>query len=96
MIFKGSLDVLDPTKEAPDSISIAEFMLDEKYGRRPFSTSRNPMTCGITGRSHSTTTVRERVDYLSRALTSELGWHANEGTEWDKVATILSVNAVSL
>ncbi|KAL8899366.1 MAG: hypothetical protein Q9207_006235 [Kuettlingeria erythrocarpa] len=78
----------------PDSIPICDFMLDEKYGRRALNDSRPPFTCGLTGIEYSVTEVKHRVDKLARALSAELGWQPNKGTEWDKVAGVFSVNTV--
>lgn len=80
--------------DPPDSIPICEFMLNEKYGRHPLSKSKPPFTCGLTGAGYSAGEVRERVDQLARALSKELSWKPNEGTEWDKVAGVFSVNTV--
>lgn len=40
--------------------------------------------------------MRDRVDYLARGLSKELGFHPNEATEWDKVIAVFSVNTVSI
>jgi hypothetical protein len=82
--------------DPPDSISIAEFMLEEHYGRHPLGYSRPMFTCGLTGKEYSTLAVRERVDYLARGLAKELGWQPNQGTEWDKVIGVFSVNTVCM
>lgn len=78
----------------PQDIPISEFMLNERYGRLPISQSRDPFTCAVTGKSYSAREVTERVDYLARGLAKELNWGVNEGTEWDKVLGIFSVNTV--
>ena len=70
-------------------------MLDERYGRVPASKSRNPYTCGLTGKTYSTKQVKERVEALARGLGKELGFDVNEGTEYDKVVGVFSVNTVS-
>lgn len=80
--------------DPPDSIPISEFMLNERYGRHPLSRSKPPFTCGLTGAEYSATEVCDRVDKLARALSQELGWAPNGGTEWDKVAGVFSVNTV--
>ncbi|KAF2688388.1 acetyl-CoA synthetase-like protein [Lentithecium fluviatile CBS 122367] len=80
--------------DPPDSISIADFMLEEHYGRHPLGYSRPMFTCGLTGKEYSTLEVRERVDFLARGLSKELGWHPNQGSEWDKVIAVFSVNTV--
>jgi hypothetical protein len=78
----------------PDNIPISEFMLNDAYGRHPLRSSRDPYTCGITGKSYSTTEVVDRVNCLSRALAKEFGWAPNTGTEWDKTLAIFSLNTV--
>lgn len=80
----------------PDDVAICDFMLNEKSGRLPFSNSRDPFTCGISGRTYSTARVAQRVEALARALAKEFGWHPNKGSEWEKVVAIYSFNSVSL
>jgi acyl-CoA synthetase (AMP-forming)/AMP-acid ligase II len=79
----------------PDDVPICDFMFDEKYGRVPLAEARDPFTCGLSGRTYSTLEVRDRVDYLSRALAKEFGWHPKKGTEWDKVIGVFCLNTVS-
>ncbi|MCJ1451998.1 hypothetical protein MMC28_002338 [Mycoblastus sanguinarius] len=81
---------LDP----PDSIPICEFMMNEKYGRHPLHHAKPPFTCGLTGFEYSALEVRDRVDKLSRGLSKELGWMPNQGTEWDKVIGVFSLNTI--
>jgi len=71
-------------------------MKNEKYGRCPIAKSRNPFTCGLTGKTHTTAEFFERVDYLARALGQKMGWKPNEETPWDKVLNIFSVNTVRI
>lgn len=71
-------------------------MLNEKYGRHPLTIARAPFTCGLTGIEYSALEVRDRVEYLARALSKELGWHPNKGTEWDKVVGLFSVNTLCI
>lgn len=80
--------------DPPDSISIEKFMFDENYDRYPLGYSNPPFTCGLTGKSYSALDVKERIDWLARALSKELGFQPNEGTEWDKVIGVFSVNTV--
>ncbi|KAF2440168.1 acetyl-CoA synthetase-like protein [Karstenula rhodostoma CBS 690.94] len=80
--------------DPPDSISIADFIFDENYGRHPLGYSRPMFTCGITGKEYSALEVKERVDYLARGLAKELGWRPNEGTEWHKVIGVFSLNTI--
>ncbi|KAL1887869.1 hypothetical protein Sste5346_009927 [Sporothrix stenoceras] len=80
--------------DPPDSVTIEQFMTDEQFGRRSFAKSRNPYTCGLTGKTYSWPEMVQRVDYLSRALGKRLGWQPAEGTPWDKVIAVFSLNAV--
>ncbi|KAF2846727.1 phenylacetyl-CoA ligase-like protein [Plenodomus tracheiphilus IPT5] len=80
--------------DPPDSITVAQFMLDEIYGRHPLGYSNNPFTCGLTGKTYNSLDVRDRVDYLARGLAKELGFEPNKGTEWDKVIAVFSVNTL--
>ncbi|KAJ9347561.1 hypothetical protein DTO027B9_9086 [Paecilomyces variotii] len=78
----------------PDDVPICDFMLQDLHGRHPLGYSRDPFTCGLTKKSYSALDVVDRVDYLSRALAKELGWQPNQGTEWDKVVAVFSVNTI--
>ena len=77
-----------------DTVPIHEFMLKDSYRGLPTQQSRDPFTCGLSGLSYSAAEVVDRVDYLARALSKELGWHPNQGTEWDKVVGIFALNTV--
>lgn len=81
--------------DPPDTISVADFVLDENYERHPLGYSHAPFTCGLSGKSYSAIDVRERVDYLARGLAKELGFEPNTGSEWDKVIAVYSLNTVS-
>ena len=96
MVFTNPQWVPKLPFEPPDSVPISEFMLNELYGRRPLTDSRPPFTCGLTGHEYSAHEVKDRVYKLAKALSEELGWKPNQGTEWDKVAGIFSVNTVCL
>ena len=78
----------------PDTLSLPEFILDEKYGSVTAASSLDPFICGLSGKSYSSVEMRQRIDYLARALADELGWSVNAGTEFDKVAGIFSLNSV--
>jgi ribosome assembly protein SQT1 len=71
-------------------------MQDESYGRAPYSDSKNPFTCGLSGRTFTGLEMKERVEALAKALAHELGWKPNVGTEWDKVIGIFSLNTVNI
>jgi hypothetical protein len=83
-----------PLGHVPDDIPISEFMLNEKYGRVAHAQSRDPYTCGLTGKTLSSREVVDRVDHIARGLAKEFGWSPNQGTEFDKTLAVFSVNAV--
>ena len=85
-----TVNVTDP----PDTVPVSQFMLDDSYGRFPLKGSRNPFTCGISGRTYSAVEMVDRVEHLARALAKEFGWQPNKGTEWDKVVGIFALNTV--
>ncbi|KAJ5884526.1 hypothetical protein N7504_012098 [Penicillium tannophilum] len=78
----------------PDNIPISEFMLNEKYGRVPHGQSRDPYTCGLTGKTYSSKEMVDRVDFITRGLRKELGWVPSSGSEWDKTAVVFSLNTI--
>ncbi|KAM0413600.1 hypothetical protein ACHAPT_013624 [Fusarium lateritium] len=80
--------------DPPDSITIPDFVFSDKYGRKPISRSRGPYTCGITGESYTTAEVVEREKLLARALAKRLGYDLAEGTEWDRVLALYSLNTI--
>lgn len=80
--------------DPPDSIAIPEFVFGEDGVRRPHSKSKNPFTCGISGKTYTTAEVIERQKLLARALAKRLGYDIREGTEWDRVVALYSVNTV--
>lgn len=94
MVFRSPDWVPKLPFDPPDSVPISEFMLNEVHGRHPLGYSKDPFTCGLSGKSYSALDVKERVDHLSKALAKEFGWHPNEGTEWDKVVGVFSLNTV--
>lgn len=71
-------------------------MRDEKYGRQPLNTSRNPFTCGITGKTHTAAELFQRSEFLARAFAKRLGWAPNDETAWHKVLGIFALNTVGL
>ncbi|KAF5625041.1 phenylacetyl ligase [Fusarium sp. NRRL 52700] len=94
MVFTPPSWVPNLPNDPPDSIPLHEFMTSETYGRLPIAKSRNPFTCGITGRTYSVSEVHERADLVARALAKRLEFSPNEGVEWDKVVCIFSVNTI--
>lgn len=77
-----------------DSISIERFMFDENYGRYPLGYSRPLFTDALTGRQYTPLVTKDRVDYLSRALCKEFDFKPNQGSEWDKVVAVFSLNTI--
>jgi len=94
MVFTSPSWVSKLPCDPPDSIPISEFMFNEQYGRQPLKDSKPPFTCGLTGKEYSALEVQGRLEYLARALSKELGWQPNAGTEWDKVVGVFTVNTV--
>lgn len=84
----------DTHEDPPNSIPIAEFMKNEAYGRNPISKSRHPFTCGITGRTYSAPELFQRAEHFAKGLAKRMQWQPNEGTPWDKVMAIFSLNTV--
>ncbi|EXJ80515.1 hypothetical protein A1O1_08661 [Capronia coronata CBS 617.96] len=80
----------------PDTVPLCDFMLDEKYGRRPYADSWDTYTCGLSGRSITARQQKESVDRLARSLAKEFGWKVNEGTEYDKVAGVFALNTIDI
>ncbi|EXJ79692.1 hypothetical protein A1O3_07973 [Capronia epimyces CBS 606.96] len=80
----------------PDTVPICDFILDERYGRRPLSDSWDPYTCGLSGRSITARQQKENVDKLARGLAKEFGWKVNGGSEFDKVAGIFALNTIDI
>ncbi|KAL7967293.1 hypothetical protein HDV63DRAFT_150062 [Trichoderma sp. SZMC 28014] len=80
--------------ECPDSITIEEFLRDEKYGRRPLAKSKNPYTCGLTGKTFTAAEVAERTDLLARAIGKRLGFNPHEDTEWERVVAVYAGNSI--
>lgn len=69
-------------------------MLDESNGRHPISKSRSPFQCALSGKSYTLQEQKNRVEQLARTLAQELGFKANEGSEWSKVVAVFSVNTI--
>ena len=81
--------------EVPDTVPVCDFMLNDEHGRYPIAKSKDPYTCGISGKTYSTKEYKQRTEHLARSLSKELGWEPNKGTEYDKVAGIFALNTVS-
>lgn len=60
------------------------------------ASSRAPYTCGLTGLTRSASDVARRTQFLARAIGKRLGFSPNEGTAWERVVAIYSLNTVRL
>ncbi|KAF5019854.1 hypothetical protein F66182_8133 [Fusarium sp. NRRL 66182] len=60
--------------DIPDSVSVADFINTESHGRRAFSASKTPYTCGVTGQSRTAAEVAQRVEYLARGLAKAIDY----------------------
>lgn len=86
----------DTLPDPPDSISLPEFLYDSKY-RLQKSDKKHTFVCGVTGNAVKVTDAKERVESIARALSKRTGWvPVQEETEWEKIACIFSINAVSI
>ena len=99
MVFKSPSYISELITEPPSNVPILDFLFPAKggdaRGRYPVEKSRNPFTCGITGKTYSITDVRERVEHLARSLAKVMDAKVDEGSEMDKVVGVFTVNAVS-
>ena len=95
MVFSPPDSVPKLHFDPPDSVSLFDFMFDERYGRHPLDKSNAPFVDGIDGRAYSASEVRDRVEYLARALAREFDWEPNVGSEWEKVLGLFTLNTVS-
>ncbi|KAK7946610.1 AMP-binding enzyme (4-coumarate-CoA ligase) [Apiospora aurea] len=75
-------------------LPFGEFWSDEWYGRQSIASSRNPFICGVTGKTFTTSEMRERYELLARSLSKRMGWRVNEDTPWDKVVCVHSLNSI--
>ncbi|KAI2605084.1 acetyl-CoA synthetase-like protein [Hypoxylon fragiforme] len=94
MVFTPPPWVPELPFDPPDSIPLHEFWSDERYGRQSLAKSRNPYTCGITGKTYSAAEMTARYQLLARSLAKRMGWRANEETPWDKVVGVFSLNSI--
>ncbi|KAL7944963.1 hypothetical protein V8C42DRAFT_353279 [Trichoderma barbatum] len=93
MVFHSPSWVPSMPIDPPDSISIAEFMSNDCYGRYPIAKTRNPFTCGLTGNTFTALEVVEREHCLARAISKRLNFNY-ESSEWERVVAIFSLNTI--
>ncbi len=94
MVFSNPAWVPPIPGEVPDSVPLSTFSLrgsDDVAGQ---DASRALLADGLSGKTFSRETLRQRVESLARALAQRLGWSPNEGSPWDKVVAIHSLNSV--
>ncbi|KAI6088484.1 acetyl-CoA synthetase-like protein [Hypoxylon rubiginosum] len=94
MVFTPPAWVPQLPFDPPDSIPLHEFWSNERYGRQTLDKSRNPYTCGITGKTFTAAEMTERYQLLARSLAKRMGWRPNEETPWDKVVGVYSFNSI--
>lgn len=80
--------------DPPDSVTVGEFMKSEIYGRRAIAKSRNPYTCGLTGRTYTVEESQNRTELLAKAISKIMGWEPNADSPWDKVIGVFSFNTI--
>ncbi|XEU94924.1 hypothetical protein FSHL1_000208 [Fusarium sambucinum] len=80
--------------DPPDSISVAEFIGSEEYGRYPIAKAQHPYTCGLTGKTRTAEEVIRREDLLARGIGKALQLDSQSGSEWDRVCVIFSLNTI--
>lgn len=79
----------------PDTVPIHQFVFDEACGRTPYEDSKDPYTSAITGATTPASELKQRVENIAQGLAKDLRWTPNDGSQWDKVVCIFSVNHVS-
>lgn len=88
-------DPLTPVSDPPENISLPDFIYNQQY-RVQKSDKVNSFTCGLTGKSIKASEAPARVEAIAKALSKRTGWvPQQEETEWEKIACIYSINAVS-
>ncbi|KAF5552856.1 phenylacetyl ligase [Fusarium mexicanum] len=94
MVFYPPSWVPDLPIDPPDSVSVAEFMSSDEYGRYPIAKARHPYTCGLTGKTRTAEEVISREDLLARGIGRALQLDSQSGSEWDRVCVIFSLNTI--
>ena len=95
MVFSSPDWVSDITWEIPDSVPLGQFTLNGLDANFQRDSTKPLVVDGITGKSYSRDDIQQRVEWLAAGLARELGWSVNEGSPWDKVVAIYSLNTVS-
>ncbi|KAF5689291.1 phenylacetyl ligase [Fusarium circinatum] len=85
MVFYPPSWVPDLPIDPPDSVSVAEFMSSDEYGRYPIAKARHPYTCGLTGKTRTSEEVIRREDFLARGIGRALQLDSQSGSAWDRI-----------
>ncbi|KAK4137083.1 acetyl-CoA synthetase-like protein [Trichocladium antarcticum] len=80
--------------DPPDSLTVGDFMRSEIHGRHPIAQSRNPFTCGLTGKTFAVTESHNRSDLMAKGLSKTMGWAPNVDLPWDKVVGVFAFNTI--
>jgi hypothetical protein len=94
MVFSSPTWVPAIPGEVPDSVPLSTFAQLGKGDVVGQDANRPLLADGLSGKAFSRETLRQRVESLARALAQRLGWSPNEGSPWDKVVAIHSLNSV--
>ena len=78
-------------QEAPDWLTVGDFVL----GTKGAPGDKAPFVDPLSNQTYTIETLRLRVDHLARGLAEDLNWSPNEGSPWDKVVGVFSLNTVS-
>lgn len=80
--------------DIPDTVSLPDFILDNKYRSVSHEQAKNPFTCGLSGKTYTSLEWKDRIGSLAKAVQQELGFQVNNGTEWEKVVGVYTLNTV--
>ncbi|KAH6632038.1 hypothetical protein F5144DRAFT_592886 [Chaetomium tenue] len=93
MVFSSPAWVPDIPWDIPDSIPLGQFSL---AGLNDGSDSDVLLVDGLSGKSYSRADLHQRVECVAGGLAKEFGWSPDEGSPWDKVVAIYSLNTIDL
>lgn len=82
--------------EIPDSIPLGQFSLAGLNDGPEKGAADLLLVDFLSGKSYSRADLHQRVEYLAGGLAKEFGWSPNEGSPWDKVVAIYSLNTVRI
>ncbi|KAK3290800.1 uncharacterized protein B0H64DRAFT_368292 [Chaetomium fimeti] len=94
MVFSSPAWVPDIPWEIPDSIPLGQATLAGLNGDSEKSATDVLLVDPISGKSYSRADLKQRVEWLAGGVAKELGWSTNEGSPWDKVVAIYSLNTI--